>query len=94
MLVRVQSAISLFTCGCLAAVAASPSSVGFVVTSGQVQVDGAVVRGNSTLFQGNVVQAGEATSDRSGRLRFVVGVELVSVGRGCPYRMTLVPAVL
>ncbi len=63
MLVRVQSAISLFTCGCLAAVAASPSSVGFVVTSGQVQVDGAVVRGNSTLFQGNVVQAGEATSD-------------------------------
>jgi hypothetical protein len=63
MLVRVQSAIALFTCGCLAAVAASPSSVGFVVTSGQVQIDGAVVRGNSTLFQGNVVQAGEATSD-------------------------------
>jgi hypothetical protein len=63
MLVRVQSAISLFTCGCLVAVAASPSSVGFVVTSGQVQVDGAVVRGNSTLFQGNVVQAGDVASD-------------------------------
>jgi hypothetical protein len=63
MLVRLQSAISLFTCSCLVAVAASPSSVGFVVTSGQVQIDGAVVRGNSTLFQGNVVQADEATSD-------------------------------
>ena len=40
-----------------------PSSIGFVVTNGQVQVDGAVVHGNSTLFQGNVVQTGNATSD-------------------------------
>jgi hypothetical protein len=44
-------------------VAASPSSIGFVVTSGQVQVDGAAVHGNSTLFQGNVVRTGDATSD-------------------------------
>jgi hypothetical protein len=33
------------------------------VTSGQAQVDGAVVRGNSTIFQGNLVQAGQGTSD-------------------------------
>jgi hypothetical protein len=63
MLVKLQSAISLFTCSCLVSVAASPSSIGFVVTSGQVQVDGVAVRGNSTLFQGNVVHAGDATSD-------------------------------
>jgi hypothetical protein len=63
MLVKLQSVISLFTCGCLVSVAAMPSSIGFVVTSGQVQVDGAAVRGNSTLFQGNVVRAGDATSD-------------------------------
>jgi hypothetical protein len=63
MLLKLQSAISLFTCSCLVSVAASPSSIGFVVTSGTVQVDGAAVRGNSTLFQGNVVRAGEATSD-------------------------------
>ncbi len=63
MLVKLQSAIALFTCGCLVSVAASPSSIGFVVTSGQVEVDGAVVHGNATLFQGNVVQAGNATSD-------------------------------
>jgi hypothetical protein len=63
MLVKLQSAISLFTCGCLVSVAASPSSIGFVVTSGQVQVDGAAVRGNSTLFQGNVVRAGDTASD-------------------------------
>ena len=31
MLVKLQSAISLFTCGCLVSVAASPSSIGFVV---------------------------------------------------------------
>jgi hypothetical protein len=43
--------------------AASPSSIGFVVTSGQAQIDGAVVRGNSTLFQGNVVRAGSTASD-------------------------------
>ncbi len=63
MLAKLQSAISLFTSGCLVCVAASPSSVGFVVTSGQAQVDGAVVRGNSTLFQGNVVRAGSTASD-------------------------------
>jgi hypothetical protein len=63
MLVRLQSVISLFICGCLVCVAASPSSVGFVVTTGRVQVDGATVHGNSTLFQGTVVQAGDATSD-------------------------------
>ena len=63
MLVKLQSAIALFTSSCLVSVAASPSSVGFVVTNGQAQVDGAIVRGNSTLFQGNVVQAGNVTSD-------------------------------
>jgi hypothetical protein len=63
MLIKLQSAVALFTCGCLVSVAASPSSIGFVVTNGQVKVDGAVVHGNSTLFQGNVVQAGDATSD-------------------------------
>jgi len=63
MLVKLQSAIALVTCSCLVCVAASPSSIGIVVTSGQAQVDGAVVRGNSTLFQGSVVQAGTTTSD-------------------------------
>jgi hypothetical protein len=63
MLVKLQSAISLLTCGCLVSVAASPANIGFVVTSGQAQVDGAVVHGNSTLFQGNVIRAGDTASD-------------------------------
>jgi hypothetical protein len=63
MHVKLKSAISLFTCGCLVSMAASPSSVGFVITNGQAQVDGTVVHGNSTLFQGSLVQAGSVTSD-------------------------------
>jgi hypothetical protein len=63
MLVKLESAIALLTCGCMVAVAASPSSIGVVVTSGQAQVDGAVVRGNSTLFPGSLVRSGTATSD-------------------------------
>jgi hypothetical protein len=63
MFVKLQSALSLFTCGCLVSAAASPSSIGFVVTNGQAQIDGMAVRGNSTLFQGSVVQAGDVTTD-------------------------------
>jgi hypothetical protein len=62
VLLRLQPAIALFTCGCLAAVASSPASIGFVVADGAM-VDGSVVRGNATLFQGNVVRAGETASD-------------------------------
>jgi hypothetical protein len=63
MRVKLQSAIALFTSSCLVSVAASPSSIGFVVTNGHAQIDGAPVQGNSTLFQGSVVQAGSVTSD-------------------------------
>jgi len=73
MLLRIQSALSLFTCGCLVAAASNPSGIGIVVTNGQAQVDGTVVHGNSTLFQGSVVQADKVTSD----LRFSNGSNLV-----------------
>ena len=71
MLVKLQSAIALLTCGCLVSVAASPSSVGFVVTNGQVEVDGSVVHGNSTLFQGSLIRGRECNlgSDVPGRLQ-------------------------
>ena len=63
MLIQLQSAVALFTCGCLISVAASPSNVGFIVTNGDAQVDGTAVHGNSTLFPGSLVKAGNATSD-------------------------------
>ena len=63
MLVKLQSAVSLITCGCLVSLAASPSSIGFVVTNGQAFVDGALVQRNATLFQGSLVRADEVNSD-------------------------------
>jgi hypothetical protein len=63
MSIKLQSAVALLTCGCFTAVASSPASVGFIVTSGQAMIDGAVVHGDATLFQGNIVRAGESATD-------------------------------
>jgi len=65
-----RSAISLFTCSCLINMAcASSTSVGLVMTSGEVQVDGSSVRGNAAIFSGNLVSSG----DRSSSLQFADG---------------------
>jgi hypothetical protein len=63
MSLRLKSAVALLTCCCFTAVAASPASVGFIVTSGQAMIDDAVVHGDATLFQGNVVRAGDSATD-------------------------------
>jgi len=64
MLLRLQSAISLFTCSCLISVAsAAPSNIGIVMTTGEVQVDGSSVRGNSVLFSGSLVHSEDANSN-------------------------------
>jgi len=64
MLLRLQSAVSLFTCSCLISVAsATPSNIGLVMTTGEVQVDGSSVRGNSALFSGSLVQSQDAISN-------------------------------
>jgi hypothetical protein len=73
MFLKLQSAISLFTCSCLVSFAASPANVGILVTNGSAQVDGTAIHGNSTLFQGSEVKAGEISSD----LRFTDGSTLV-----------------
>ena len=65
-----RSGISLFTCFCLINMAcASSTSVGLVMTSGEVQVDGSSVRGNAAIFSGNLVSSG----DRSSSLQFADG---------------------
>jgi hypothetical protein len=63
VLAKLQSTIAIFTGSCLVCVASSPANIGFLVTSGQAVVDGAVLRGNSTLFPGNLVRAGDTASD-------------------------------
>lgn len=63
MLMRLQSAVSLITCGCLVTMAsAAPSNIGLVMTTGSVQVDGSSVRGNSALFSGSILKSEDAST--------------------------------
>src|ERR1041385_7505440 len=48
--------------GCLAAVTAAPPSVGTVTSPGDFRVDGATVRGNSTVFDGNTIETSASRS--------------------------------
>jgi hypothetical protein len=74
MFLRLQSAVSLFTCSCLISMAsATPSTIGLVMTSGEVQVDGSSVRGNSAIFSGSLVSSGDANSS----LQFFDGTNAV-----------------
>jgi len=73
MLRNLQSAFAVLTCASMVGYAATPASIGIMVTSGRAFVDGSPVRGNSTLFAGSVVRADSAISS----LRFADGSSLV-----------------
>ena len=46
----------LLACGCLLSLYGAPASIGIVRSYGEFRVDGAAVRGNSTLMAGDVVE--------------------------------------
>src|ERR1022692_3246538 len=48
--------ISLFVSGCLFAVTATSPSIGTIKSTGEFRVDGATIRGNSSVFDGNVIE--------------------------------------
>ena len=74
MILRWQSAVSLFTCGCLISAASTPaSSIGIVMTTGTVQVDGLEVPTASAIFPGSTVVSG----DRTASLRYSDGTNAV-----------------
>jgi hypothetical protein len=74
MFLRLQSAVSLFTCSCLISMgSATPSTIGLVMTSGEVQIDGSSVRGNSAIFSGSLV----SSSDVNSNLQFSDGTNAV-----------------
>ena len=52
---------------------ASTANVGLVMTTGEVQVDGSSVRGNSAIFSGSLIASG----DRSSNLQFSDGTSAV-----------------
>ena len=80
MVLRTQSLIALLTCACFVASASTTSGIGIVVTNGQALVDGTVVRGNSTLFQGSEIKAGESVSNI--RLSDGTDLDLAAGSRG------------
>ena len=55
-------ATSLFASGCLLAASTAPSSIGVVKSPGEFRVDGSSIRGNSTVFDGNLIETGAARS--------------------------------
>ena len=57
-----KTAICLISGGCLLVLAAAPPSIGTVRSNGEFRVDGAAIRGNSTLFEGNLVETSDARS--------------------------------
>jgi hypothetical protein len=54
--------VSLLVGGCLLVVTAGTGSIGVIRSSGDFRVDGSVVRGNGTVFDGNTI---ETTTSRS-----------------------------
>jgi hypothetical protein len=55
-------AMSLLVTGSLLAVSAASPSIGFVKSAGEFRVDGSAVRGNSTVFEGAIVETSTARS--------------------------------
>jgi hypothetical protein len=49
--------LSIVSSGSLFALAAAAPSIGTVRSNGEFRVDGAAIRGNSTLFEGNIVES-------------------------------------
>jgi hypothetical protein len=74
MILQLRSAIALFICTCLVNVAiASSSSIGLVMTTGEVEIDGQRVPGNSAIFPGSRV----SSDDRTSNLQFSDGTSAV-----------------
>lgn len=57
-----KTVLSLIAAGCLFLMSAAPSSIGFVRSVGDFRVDGSIVRGNSTIFDGDVIETATARS--------------------------------
>jgi hypothetical protein len=69
-MLRWRSTVSLLTCTCLISAASTPaSSIGIVMTTGAVQVDGLQVPNSSAIFEGNLIDSG----NRSASVQFSDG---------------------
>ena len=55
-------AVIVIAGGCLFGLSAAPLSIGVVKSTGEFRVDGSTLRGNSTLFDGNLIETTAARS--------------------------------
>jgi hypothetical protein len=69
----IRSFLALLTSGCLLFVMAVPPSIGVIRSSGNFQLDGSMVSGNATLFEGSTVQTAAAQS----KIQFSSGAQIV-----------------
>jgi hypothetical protein len=58
----VRPLISLIACSCLFLLTAATSSIGVIRSTGDFRVDGSTVRGNSTVFDGTLIETTTARS--------------------------------
>ena len=64
MFLKIQAAMSLFTCTCMLGATTIPAGpIGTATANGEMQVDGSTIRSNSTLFDGSTVQTTGVRSD-------------------------------
>ena len=54
--------LCVILCGCLFALIGAAPSIGIIKSNGEFRVDGSAIRGNSTLFAGNLVETASARS--------------------------------
>jgi hypothetical protein len=57
-----KTLISFVAAGCLSALTAESPSIGVVRSNGEFRVDGSTIHGNTTLFNGNLVETASARS--------------------------------
>jgi hypothetical protein len=80
----IQSLLSLLVAGALSCALAASSAIGVAVASGTFRVDDSRVSGNTSLFEGNTIETGNASSQV--QLNGGVRMELGSASRGKFYR--------
>jgi hypothetical protein len=69
----IRSFLSLLTSGCLLFLMAAPPSIGVIRSDGDFRVDGSMVTGNATLFEGSTIQTAAAQS----KIQLSSGAEIV-----------------
>jgi hypothetical protein len=73
MILRLRPAIAILTCSSFLSASVAPANIGFLIASGDVEIDGQRVPGNSAIFAGSHISSGDKISN----LQFADGTSAV-----------------